>query len=133
MKANRELNENYKYLLKYYILENIRSTTFVATTILFLICQRLKGWLLFIVKTITVPVFTNYIKSLIFTLNNSPSDTKKEGNLRSYAQNILLKNFLSEFSLARGSERNLLIRKYIKEIIYSPSWDKTRIVVLEVL
>ena len=95
--------------------------------------ERLENYVLDYLRRISIDM--NYLNSLIFTLKNQPSGYRKGIELSEASpeytapalQNFL-KSFLSEISRTkscppktRGAELNLLIRKYIKEILYSPA------------
>ena len=96
--------------------------------------ERLENFLLENLERISVD--KNYIENLVFRLNNDFQPPRRAGyeptescsKFSAESVSETLKFFLSELKKMRGIERNLLAKRFLEKILYSPENIKIRFI-----
>ena len=133
--TNKRTNEKLKRYYYYRCTSTLRND-WQSCSVKQVSAERLEDFCLENLERISVD--KNYIENLVFRLNNDFQSPYRAGyepakacsklslfSAKKIANN--LKSFLSALSRKKGIERNLLIKKFLKEIIYSPENVKIRL------
>jgi len=127
--ANRKLNRYY-----YYRCTSTMKQDWQACPVKQVSAERLENFCLENLERISVD--KNYIENLVFRLNNDlqiprevgyePTDSCYKFSVESISNT--LKFFLSELKKMKGIERNLLVKRFLSKILYSPENIKIRFI-----